>query len=134
MNDERGSISLFVVLLAVAFLGLGGVVIDAGSAIVASRRAGDVAENAARAGVQAATTPASTDVTTFDPQRARTAALTFLAGERLDGEVAVQGEVVQVVVHARQPTTFLRAVGITHLDASGSGAARALVGVSEAQP
>lgn len=133
MKNEQGSISLFLVVLAVAILGLGGVVNDAGSALVATRRATDSAENAARAGIQAGSAPGQTQAVTLDPHRAQAAADAFLAAENLDGDVTVGADQVQVTVRLRQPTTLLRAVGITHLDVSGTGTARALAGVTEAQ-
>jgi Flp pilus assembly protein TadG len=123
---------LFLVLLSTAIFGFGGVVNDAGSALVAARRVTDIAETAARAGVQAGTTPDAPGAATLDPERARTAAAAFLAGQGLLGDVLAGSDQVKVTVHLREPTSLLRAVGIDHLDVSGTGVARPLLGVTEA--
>lgn len=132
MNGERGSVSLLIVLLATAILGLGGVVHDAGSALVSARRVTDIAETAARAGVQVGTAPDAAGVTRVDPERARTAALNFLSTQDLQGDVMADADGVKVTVRLQHPTTLLRAVGIPHLDVSGTGVARPLLGVTEA--
>ena len=131
MNGENGSVTLFIVLLATAILGLGGVVNDAGAALVSARRVTDIAESAARAGVQAGTAPDATGVARLDPPRARQAAANFLSGQGLQGDVLTGADRVEVTVRLQQPTTLLRAVGITHLDVSGTGVARPLLGVTE---
>ena len=133
MNGEHGSVTLFIVLLATAILGLGGVVNDAGAALVSARRVTDIAESAARAGVQAGAAPDAAGVARLDPQRARQAAASFLTGQGLRGDVLAGADRVEVTVRLQQPTTLLRAVGITHLDVSGTGVARPLLGVTEAQ-
>ena len=132
MNGERGSVTLFIVLLATVILGLGGVVHDAGAALVSARRVTDIAETAARAGVQGGTAPDAAGVAHLDPQQARQAAANFLSGQGLRGDVLADADRVEVTVHLRQPTTLLRAVGITHLDVSGTGVARPLLGITEA--
>jgi len=133
VSGEHGSVTLLSVLLATAILGLGGVVNDAGAALVSARRVTDIAETAARAGVQAGTAPDTAGSVRLDPQRAREAAGRFLAERGLRGDVLAGAAQVEVTVHVRQPTTLLRAVGITHLDVSGMGVARPLSGVTEAQ-
>lgn len=132
MNGERGSVSLFIVLVATAILGLGGVVNDAGTALVSARRITDIAETAARAGVQAATAPDAAGIVRLDSGRARIVAADFLSTQGLHGDVIVDTDRVQVTVYLQQSTTLLRAVGITHLDVSGTGVARPLLGVTEA--
>jgi Flp pilus assembly protein TadG len=133
VTGQQGSVTLFIVLLATAILGLGGVVNDAGAALVSARRVTDIAETAARAGVQAGTAPDAAGVARLDPQQARQAAANFLAAEGLRGDVRAEPDRVEVTVRLQQPTTLLRAVGIAHLDVSGTGVARPLLGVTEAQ-
>lgn len=132
MRSERGSVSLFLVLLATAILGFGGLVNDAGSALVEARRAADVAESATRAGVQAGTMPDAAGGTVLDAERAHSAVAAFLADDGLAGDVVASAEQVEVTVRLRHPTTLLRAVGIDHLDVAGTGVARPLLGVTEA--
>lgn len=57
-RDERGSISMFVVIFTISVLLLAGLVYDGGLAIAARQRAADVAEEAARAGANAVDTDA----------------------------------------------------------------------------
>lgn len=52
-TDDRGSLSIYVAFLAPAVLALSGLVVDGGGALVAKQRAGDQAEQAARAGANA---------------------------------------------------------------------------------
>jgi len=51
--DDRGTLSIFVVMLAPAIFFLAGLVIDGGGALVAKQRAADLAEQGARAGANA---------------------------------------------------------------------------------
>ncbi len=52
-RGDRGSVSVYVVMLAVPFLMLAGLVVDGGGVLVAKQRAADEAEQAARAGANA---------------------------------------------------------------------------------
>jgi Flp pilus assembly protein TadG len=52
-RDAGGSVSVYIAVLAVPFLLLTGLVVDGGGALVAKQRAGDEAEQAARAGANA---------------------------------------------------------------------------------
>ena len=52
-RDQRGSISMFVVIFTISVLMLAGLVYDGGLAIAARQRAADIAEEAARAGANA---------------------------------------------------------------------------------
>jgi Flp pilus assembly protein TadG len=55
-RDERGSISMFMVIFTISVLLLAGLVYDGGLAIAARQRAADIAEEAARAGANAVDT------------------------------------------------------------------------------
>ena len=51
--DERGQVTVFVVIFMIALIGLAGLVIEGGVALAARRRAINEAQAAARAGAEA---------------------------------------------------------------------------------
>ena len=53
VHDERGSVSIFIAVLGVAFVMVAGLAIDGGRKLGALSEARDLADNAARAGAQA---------------------------------------------------------------------------------
>ena len=77
-EDDRGSITAYLLITTVAIFALAGLVLDGGAALAAHGRAADVAQQAARAGADAldetslrSATPAGL---TANPAAARTAA------------------------------------------------------------
>jgi len=128
--SERGSISLFVVMLAGALFALGGLVADGGAGLAAARRANDLAEGAARAGAAASTVPRSSGFAVIDPVLARQGALAYLASEGVEGDARVTPTSVVVTLAMQQPTRLLRLVGIDHLNVEGQGEARPVLGIT----
>jgi Flp pilus assembly protein TadG len=53
MRSDSGTISVFVVIVAMALIAVAGLVLDGGRLLAARREAQDIAANAARAGAQA---------------------------------------------------------------------------------
>ena len=53
VNDERGAVSTFLAVIALALLMAAGLAIDGGRKVTALREASHIADNAARAGAQA---------------------------------------------------------------------------------
>lgn len=131
-HSERGSLTLFAVVIAFALFLLGGLVVDGGEKLMAARHASDVAEQAARAGAQAVsiTSLRESGRLAVDPAAARTAALAFLASNREHGTVQVDGGVITVTTTVTRPTVILGLVGIGEVSATGTGSARLLSGVS----
>ncbi len=109
LSDERGSVSVLVAVLAIAFLMVAGLALDGGRKLGALSEARDLADNAARAGAQAVDTDAYqlTGAPTLDPADAEQAALAYLAATGHTGTVAVDGSTVTVTVSLSVPTRFL---------------------------
>ena len=100
MNDERGSVSPFLAVIAVALVMVAGLVYDGGEVLAAQARARDLAGNAARAGAQEIDLDALrlTGRPTLEPGRAAAAANAFLVNEGVAGDVLVVGERITVTV------------------------------------
>ena len=134
MKDERGSFSLFAVVIAAAFFGAAGLVIDGGGGIRAASRASDIAEEAARAGAIAGASPGAGGLVALDEIRARDAAASWLASAGVnpaDAEISAGPDVVTVRVHVRRETTLLRLAGVTELNVDGTGSARPATGITK---
>jgi hypothetical protein len=129
--NERGSVTVFVVVFTVALLMVAGLVIDGGYTLAAHRRAFNEAEAAARAGAQAIDldTLRATGTAILDPDAARARAEAYLAGSGHQGSVEVDGDTVRVHVEFSQPMLLLNIVGVGPLDINGDGSARAVRGV-----
>ncbi len=108
-SDERGSVSVLVAVLAIAFLMVAGLALDGGRKLGALSEARDLADNAARAGAQAVDTDAYqlTGAPALDPADAEQAALAYLSATGHTGTVAVDGSTVTVTVSLSVPTRFL---------------------------
>ena len=112
---ERGSISLFAVVLTVAMIVVIGLVVDGGAKIHAQQRAQSVAREAARAGGQAVTAAVAIrgDGAQADPYAARAAAQDYLAAAGLPGTVTVTGGTrLHVEASASYEPVFLSIVGV----------------------
>lgn len=126
-RDERGSISLWLVLSSFVMMMLVGLAVDLSGQVHAQQRAHDLAAQAARAGgeqVQAAPAIQGRYVD-IDTASARTAAQAYLTAAGVDGTVAVvRGDMITVHVTDTYQPRFLGLLGIHRLDVSGSATAR----------
>lgn len=135
-NADRGQVTAFVTVLAVAILALAGLTLDGGLALAAKVSATGQAQAAARAGAQAvdlARYRASGELVLI-PDQARAAATAFLTEASATGTVTVTSDTVAVVVTTDQPTQILGAVGIRSLTVHGSGSAHIRQGVNGIDP
>ena len=109
LSDDRGSVSIFVAVMAVSFLMVAGLAVDGGSKLGALSEARDIADNAARAGAQAIDTDAyrTTGTPMLDPFAATQAANAYLETVGHTGSVTVVGSTVTVTVTITVPTRFL---------------------------
>jgi Flp pilus assembly protein TadG len=132
---ERGSVTLFVVVLALGLLAMAGLVVDGGAKLTAQRRANNLAEQAARAGAQAADEAAlRSGTTTLNSPAARDAALRYLSAAGYgSGRVTVSGVAVDVRVSTTTPTRILGVLGVHSLRVTGQGHAELLRGVRQEQ-
>lgn len=129
---EDGTVSAFVVIIALALLVLGGLVLDGGLALAGKTRASDEAAEAARAGAQALNIggfrAGGTANLSLDPAKAVAAAQTYLSATGDTGTVSVTGATVTVTVTHVQPAQILSVVGVGSLTASATASATAETG------
>jgi len=137
-EDDRGSITAYLLITTVAIFALAGLVLDGGAALAAHGRAADVAQQAARAGADAldetslrSATPAGL---TANPAAARTAAGGVLAAAGVTGDVAVNGGSVTVTARVTKPAAILSIVGISEVGGTATATARPLHGTTTGAP
>lgn len=137
-DADAGFVSLYVVVITVGLLAMGGLVIDGGTALAARQQAMDTAQQAARAGADALSPAAlrdgSPDNLSATPQAAQAAANRVLATNGVTGSITVSGPDVTVTVEVRKRTTILAAVGLTEIRGTATATATALFGTTEGGP
>ncbi len=106
---ERGSVTAFVAVVAIALVMVAGMAYDGGQVISAHSQARSDAAKAARAGAQEIDITAlrSNGETLLDPVRAEESALVYLADVGATGTVTVDGPSVTVTVTITQPMHIL---------------------------
>ena len=118
-TGDRGSITGFVAIVAVALVMVAGMAYDGGQVVAAQGQARSYAAKAARAGAQEIDLTAlrSTGATVLDPVRAEASARAYLDEVDAFGTVTVDGTTVTVTVTVTQPMLILpvpdRAVIVT---------------------
>lgn len=111
-SGDRGSISAFVVCLAMTFFFVAGLAVDSGRILASKIAVADHAENAARIGAQQVG-GLRTGEWSIDAESARRAALRYLADFGLGGEVLVDSSSVVVSTSLVENMTLLRLVGVS---------------------
>jgi hypothetical protein len=121
--NERGAVTVFVTIITVAVLAVGGLVADGGRILTARREAANVAESAARAGAQAIDLHAlrTTGALVLDPTVATTDAYTYLRENGYTGTVTADTNHVHVTVTIRRATVMLSAIGLRSYSVTGDG-------------
>lgn len=137
-DNDRGSVTAYLLITMVAIFALAGLVLDGGAALAAHGRAADVAQQAARAGADAldvtslrSPTPAGL---TANPAAARTAAGQVLAAAGVTGDVAVNGRSVTVTARVTKPAAILSIVGIGEVGGTATATAVPLHGTTTGAP
>lgn len=130
MRDERGGVTVFVVIWTTALLFFAGLVIDGGHILAARRLADNEAEAAARAGAQAIRTETlrRDGTVTVDPRRASRLAMEYLDGTGHDGTVATVGDTVRVEVTFTKQLAILGLGGLASVTIRGRGEAQGVPG------
>lgn len=128
-HDERGSVSVWAVLIVAAFTLVVGISVDLVGQVAAKQRANDVAGQAARiAGERADTNAlmAGTGKVVVNPQQARRAALDYIVGADMTGAATIEAGGTQLVITttATYRPVFLTSVGIGPLTVTGTATAR----------
>lgn len=108
-NDERGSITAFVAVIATALVMVAGMAYDGGQVMSAHNAARNDAAQAARAGAQQIdlTHLRETNEPRLDPAKAESAAQSYLAQSGATGTVAVSDASVSVTVTRVQALRIL---------------------------
>ncbi len=123
LGSDAGSVTLFVIVAAVALLVLLGLIVDGGGKIRALQRADRLAEEAARAAGQAINAPAaiSGQPLLVDAEAAATAARAYLVERHVSGSVEADpaGRALRVRVQTEQPTVVLALIGIRSMPVTG---------------
>lgn len=135
VGREHGSVTVFVAGVALALVGVAGLVADGGAVLAASERAFNEAEAAARAGAQAVS-PAALHggPLSFDSTDAASTARAYLVSTGHDGTVSVANDTVEVTVTFDEPLPILALIGPRHARITGRASARAARSSHEAQP
>jgi len=135
-HDDAGNITLFVVVMAVAFFGIIGLAVDGAGKVRAMQRADHAAQEAARtAGQQlAASTVMTGGAVALDAARARTAAQAYLKQAGVSGTVTVDGATVTVTTSTTYKPIFVSLLGIGTMTATGSATARTVRGITQEEP
>lgn len=107
--DERGSLSAFVAVIAVALVMVAGMAYDGGQIVAAQATARDLASSAARAGAQELDLDQlrGAGQALLDAERATAAAQAFLSQSGYRGDTVVDGSAITVTVRVRQPMRIL---------------------------
>jgi Flp pilus assembly protein TadG len=125
LRSQRGSASVFLVCFAVALIGVAGLVYDGGLALVAKRRAINVAEQAARAGAQELSIASirGSGPVRLDRPAASRSARSYLAAAGYTGSVRVSGNTVEVTVAWSRPAEIMSVVGVGGFGGTGHATA-----------
>ena len=135
LRDERGSVSLFLVVAVLALFVAVGLVVDGGQKLRASQRADDAAAEAARAAAQSVQ-PGTTvrgQAPRLNPAAAVNAAQSYLSAAGVTGTATVAGGRVQVTTSSSFTPTFLSLIGLGTQTVTGRADARLARGVEQEQ-
>jgi Flp pilus assembly protein TadG len=128
-RDERGSVSVWAVLIVSAFTLIVGISVDLVGQISAKQHAADVAAQAARIAGQQIDPDAlmaGGRTATVDTTRARRVALDYIAGADMTGTatIAAGGAELQITTTAAYRPVFLTAIGVGSLTVTSTSTAR----------
>ena len=135
-RDDRGQVTVFVVVFAAALVIMLGLVLDGGLVLAAQRRANAEADAAARAAASALDEDAYRrgEPVALDPRGAAEAVDEYLASTGHTGETSVSGDTVTVTVVFAQPLSILRIGGASSVEVTGVGRARLVIGLERERP
>ncbi len=132
-TQERGSVSVFAIIIAAVLILVAGLCIEGGRVLTARASMTDDAEQAARAGAQhlADSSVRSGGDIVLDTSEAQAAARGYLVqtDHANDSEVVVTPKTVTVTIEHNVPTSMLRLVGLDSVHVTATGQARVAVGI-----
>lgn len=126
-RDERGSVSVWLVMMTVALVVIVGIAVDLGGQVHARQRAHDVASEAARAGAQQLTTADAMrgNQTAIDVSKGKAAALAYATAAGYRATVTLTtDDLLQVTVTGSYQPVFLGAVGVGTAPVTAHASAR----------
>jgi hypothetical protein len=128
-HDERGSISVWAVLIVAAFTLVVGISVDMVGQVAAKQHAADVAAQAARIAGQQIDPDALMSgrrTVTVDATRARRAALDYIAGANMTGDtiITASGTELRISTTAIYRPVFLTVIGVGPLTVTSTSTAR----------
>lgn len=133
-DNERGSLSLMIIVLFAALAALAGIVVDGGAKLTGDENAAAVAQEAARAGATSVDTSRAYATGTFsvDQQQAVSAARGYLSAEGYrQYTVAIDGAAaIRVTVRITEPTRVLSLIGLDSFTCTGTAIASLVTGVT----
>ncbi len=135
-SRDRGQVTVFVVILSVGILLVISMVYFQGLKLRVGREAGNIAEEAARAGAGQLDRERAyrTGVTVVDPAQAVTQARTYLAAAGVTGTATAVGtRQVRVTVTVTRPAPILSIIGMESVSVTRSASADLVVGVQGGQ-
>lgn len=120
-DGDRGSVTVFLAIVAVALLALAGLLVVGGEKMRAIEEANAIASLAARAAAQEVDVSAlrSGGEPALDARAATAAAQDVLDVHDARGTIDVEGSEVTVTTSVRVPTSVLASVGIREITADG---------------
>lgn len=124
-RDERGSVSLLLVVMVLGLLAAAGLVVDGGAKLRAVQQATAAAGEAARAATQQVNVPGvqHRGEARLTVPAARAAARDALADAGVTGTVTVTADQVHVDATVTRPTIFLALFGLHAVTGAGSATA-----------
>ena len=131
-GDERGAVSLLVLALLPAILGIVGLMYDGGQTLNAKIEAANEAAEAARAGANQLTLSTRGSTVSVDPTAAASAVNAYLASRGHQGAVAINGTQVTVTVSFDTPLVALSVFGVSSTHVVETATADAQSGISQA--
>lgn len=132
-SSERGSVTVFTVIMTITLIFVAGLVVDGGQILNAKRTAANVAESAARAGAQELDEDAirAGERDRLNERRSIARAEAFLEANGYQGTASVAANMVTVTVTARQPMLILGIGGLAGVDVHGTGSASPIRAIAE---
>ena len=115
LRDDRGALSTFLAVIALALLMAAGLAVDGGRKVAALREASHLADNAARAGAQAVDLDAlrTTGDLRLLPDQATARATDYLAILGHRGQIQIAGDTVTVTLSLTVDPVLLPVGAIT---------------------
>lgn len=132
-SEERGSVTVFTVIMTITLIFVAGLVVDGGQILNAEREAANVAESAARAGAQELDEHAirAGERDRLDERRSIARAEAFLEANGYQGTASVAANTVTVTATAYQPMLILGIGGLAGVNVQGTGSASPIRAITE---